>query len=192
MTSLEHLDPANYLRTPWKNGRGVLVDIARQGQGWDGAGLIWHYGRTAIVEPGPFSDLSGYDRLQVVIRGRGLVLVTPAGDIDLREPFRPHRYDGGMPIVTRLEQGAVEVANLIADRRKVAIDLRVASSGDVVPAAPGEHIVHAAADSASVMVSDETCPLLEDHAVRVRCAMETSIRVKSGRVLIASVYPLAA
>lgn len=189
---LEHLDPANYLRVPWKNGRGVLVDIARQGDGWDGAGLIWHYGRTAIIEPGPFSDLSGYERLQVVIKGQGLVLVTPAGDIDLREPFRPRRYDGGTPIVTRLEQGPVEVANLIADRRKVEIDLRVASSGDVIACRPGEHIVHAAAETACVTILDETCPLREDHAVRFRCATAIGIQVGSGRVLIASVYPLGA
>ena len=192
MTPLEHLDPANYLQVPWKNKRGVLVDIARQGDGWEGAGLIWHYGRTAIVEPGPFSDLSGYDRLQVVIKGRGLVLVTPDGEIDLRRPFAPQRYDGGTPIVTRLENGAVKVANLIADRRKVAIDLRVASSGDGVVCPPGEHIVHAAAGRASLTVSDQTCPLLEDHAIRFRCAEITNIQVGSGRVLIASVYPLAA
>ena len=32
---------------------------------WDG--MIWRFGRTAIVTPGPFSDLSGFDRQQVLV-----------------------------------------------------------------------------------------------------------------------------
>jgi environmental stress-induced protein Ves len=64
------LDPAGYRRTPWKNGGGVTVDIAEHED-------AWRFGRTPITTSGPFSDYSGFDRAQVLVAGRGLVLQTP-------------------------------------------------------------------------------------------------------------------
>lgn len=191
MLDIERLDPAHYQRIPWKNGAGVLVDIVREGGGWDGRDgppLAWHYGRTQIVSNGPFSDLTGYERLQVVIAGRGLVLVTPTGEIDLRHAFRPVRYDGGTPITTRLESGAVEVANLIADRRRFTIDLRVGTAGDTLECAPGDHIVHAAAEAAAIDLAGHAVSLSPDHAVRWRGPTGAALHVRSGRVVMASVY----
>ena len=55
----------------------------------------------------------------MLVAGRGLVLQTPDGEIDVRRPFRPVRFAGETPIVSRLEAGPVEVVNLIGDRRQV-------------------------------------------------------------------------
>ncbi|HEX9327417.1 MAG TPA: HutD family protein, partial [Reyranella sp.] len=52
-------------------------------------GDVWRFSRTPIAVAGPFSDYSGFDRLQVVVTGSGLVLQTPTGEIDVRRPFRP-------------------------------------------------------------------------------------------------------
>ena len=41
----------------------------------------------------------------------------------MRTPFRPVRFAGETPIVSRLEAGPVEVVNLIGDRAMVRIDL---------------------------------------------------------------------
>ena len=63
---LTTIDPAAYRHTPWKNGGGVTIDIAESllpgfpPGSWEG--MVWRFGRTAIVAPGPFSDLSGFDR----------------------------------------------------------------------------------------------------------------------------------
>ena len=73
MNAVVRLDPRAYRRTPWKNGGGITVDIAEDGD-------VWRFGRTPIVAPGPFSDYSGFDRLQVLVAGRGLVLQTPDGE----------------------------------------------------------------------------------------------------------------
>src|SRR5262245_30603214 len=100
------IDPAQYRRTPWKNGGGVTIDIAED----DG----WRFGRTPITAPGPFSDYTGFDRAQVLVSGCGLVLETPDGEIDVRTPFKPVTFAGETPIVSRLEAGPVEVVNLIA------------------------------------------------------------------------------
>ena len=93
---LATIDPTSFRRTPWKNGGGVTIDIAESmlagfaPGSWEG--MIWRFGRTSIVTPGPFSDLSGYDRQQVLVSGSGLVLDTPVGEIDVR--FLQRALDG--------------------------------------------------------------------------------------------------
>jgi environmental stress-induced protein Ves len=187
---LTALPASGFRRTPWKNGGGVSTDIAdcyrpdATPGAWEG--VIWRLGRTRIVAPGPFSDLTGYERLQVVIAGRGLVLVTPDAEIDLREPFRPMRYDGATPIVTRLEHGPVEVVNLIAERALCDIALVVLKSGESAELRPGLHLLHAPdgdvggeaggqafeikAGDALRIETDEPCRLLLARAGLALCA----------------------
>ena len=96
------LSPRHYVRFPWKNGAGLTTDIAaryREGEAnGDWSAVLWRFGRTAIVAPGPFSDLAGFDRWQAVVAGRGLKLDTPGGEVDLGEAFVPKRYPGEAPI----------------------------------------------------------------------------------------------
>lgn len=192
MLDIERLDPTRYRHIPWKNGRGELLIIARDGADtWEGMGVAWHFGRTSIVENGPFSDLSGYERLQTVIKGSGLVLVTASGEIDLRTPLRPQRYDGGTPIVTRLEAGPVEVVNLIADRRKFAIDLRVGDTSAPLPCRAGVHLVYAASGPARVTIDGTAFELEEDHALRWRTDSGCTVTTTSGSPLIASIMPVS-
>ena len=91
---------------------------------------------------GPFSDYTGFDRVQVLVAGHGLVLETPDGEIDVRRPFRPVRFAGETVIVSRLEAGPVEVVNLIGDRRRVGIDLTVLEAGRTQRLGPGVHIAY--------------------------------------------------
>ena len=190
VAGVEPLSPSSYRSIPWKNGGGVLVAIATGdsgGDGWGSTGVSWHFGRTSIVAPGPFSDLTGFERLQVVIKGTGLVLVAPHEEIDLRHPFRPQRYDGGTPITTRLENGPVEVVNLIADRSRFDIDLRVWTTGDQLACRPGVHIVHAPNGAAVVDVDGIGYDVPADHALRLQSTGPTVVQVISGRLLIGSI-----
>jgi uncharacterized protein len=92
------LDPTQYRRTPWKNGGGTTIDIAEKDD-------IWRFGRTPITAPGPFSDYTGFDRAQVLVAGCGLVLETPNGEIDLRQPLQPVRFAGETPIKSPSRRG---------------------------------------------------------------------------------------
>ena len=148
---------------PWKNGRGELVVIDSEGgKSWQDMGVAWHFGRTAIIEEGPFSDYTGYERLQVVTKGAGLVLVAPDHEIDLRLPMHPRRYDGGTPIRTLLEKGPVEVVNLIADRGRFDIDLRVGKAGAQMFCKSGRHVVYAPVGAALVEIDGHAYTLAED------------------------------
>ena len=185
------LDPAGYRRTPWKNGGGVTIDIAdawREGVtpgAWEG--MVWRFGRTAITAPGPFSDLSGFDRVLTVVVGSGLVLAAPDREIDVRVPFAPVRFAGETRIASRLEAGPVEVVNLIGDRSAVGIDMRVLEAGQNLDLAVGTHIAYCPVGSAELACLQQPHGLAEDHALRIELAGEGAITCVRGRLLVASV-----
>lgn len=189
MILTEPLAPEHHRRIPWKNGRGELVLIDGEGtENWQDMGVAWHFGRTAIVEDGPFSDYTGYERLQVVIKGAGLVLVAPDHEIDLRTPMLPRRYDGGTPIRTRLEKGPVEVVNLIANRTLFDIELRVGKSGTPLVCKSGRHVVYAPAGAAQIEIGGRTSALAEHHALRVHTDSVSNIIVLDGQVIVGSIH----
>jgi environmental stress-induced protein Ves len=186
---ITRLDPSLYRRTPWKNGGGVTVDIADAYAPGASAGawsaMLWRFGRTQIVAPGPFSDLSGYDRILTVIGGRGLALEIAGGrELDIREPFRPVRFAGEDRIVSRLEAGPVAVLNLIADRER-AIDVAVLSAKDAHKLDAAINIVYAIEDS-ELAIGGRSHRLPADHALRIDAA-GSGVMVHSGRIALASI-----
>jgi environmental stress-induced protein Ves len=189
MTNVSRLDPSTYRRTPWKNGGGVTIDIAdayapgAEPGGW--SGMLWRLGRTRIVEPGPFSDLSGYDRILTVIGGRGLVLEVEGGaPLDARAPFRPVRFRGEDRITSRLEAGPVAVLNLIADRER-RIDVAILSEADALPLDGAINIAYAIEDGV-VALGDAVFSLAADEALRIEPA-RGMLAVRSGRLALASI-----
>jgi environmental stress-induced protein Ves len=185
---ITRLDPAAYRRTPWKNGGGITIDIAdayapgAQPGGW--SEMLWRLGRTQIVEPGPFSDLSGYDRILTVIGGRGLVLEIAGGTaLDVREPFRPVRFVGEDCITSRLEAGPVAVLNLMSDR-KHAIDVTVLSGQCTRALDAAINIVYAIEDC-EIVVGGRLLALKLDEALRSDQGGELTMR--SGRVALATI-----
>lgn len=176
------LDPVSYRSTPWKNGRGTTVDIAYSGESW-------RFGRTPILEPGPFSDYTGFDRVQSLVAGSGLVLQTPSGEIDVRQPFRPVRFAGELPIVSRLEAGPVEVVNLIGARAEVAIDMAVLDESQTLNLQPGTHIAYNPRGDALVAVQGSERPLGPDYALRLQLTGPLRLTGLAGCLLVASIVP---
>ncbi|MFO1162461.1 MAG: HutD family protein [Reyranellaceae bacterium] len=174
------LAPQHYRRTPWKNGGGVTTDIAHDGE-------TWRFSRTPITTPGPFSDYAGFDRMQVLVGGRGLVLETPDGEIDVRTPFKPVRFAGELAIVSRLEAGPVEVMNLLGDRALVGLDLAVVDAGASRRLGPGLHLAYCPGDSAVVRLGEEKRALAADHALRLEQVEGAALACETGRIIVGSV-----
>jgi environmental stress-induced protein Ves len=174
------LDPARYQRTPWKNGGGITVDIAFDGD-------VWRFSRTPITAAGPFSDYTGFDRLQVLVAGRGLVLQTPAGEIDVRQPFRPVRFAGETPIASRLESGPVEVVNLLGDRSQVRLDLAVLEAGQTQDLGPGLHVAYCPGGRARLLIDDQAYDLEADGGLRIEKDKERTVACVAGRIVLGSV-----
>ncbi len=188
---LTPLSPESFRSKPWKNGGGVTLDIAdvcapgADPAAWEG--MIWRLGRTAIVQPGPFSDLTGYERLQAVIVGSGLVLDGADGEIDLRQPFRPVRYDGGIPLVSRLENGPVEVLNLMVDRSLCAADMVVPVAGEGMVLTRGIHILYAPGKAVTGRCGAEAFVVPGGHALRIDAEADVALTVEAGQVLLATI-----
>jgi uncharacterized protein len=174
------LDPAQYRRIPWKNGGGVTVDIAFDGD-------VWRFSRTPITVAGPFSDYTGFDRMQVLVAGRGLVLQTPSGEIDVRRPFHPVRFAGETPIVSRLEAGPVEVVNLLGDRSRVRIGLEVLEAGRTRDLDPGLHIAYCPGGQARLQIDDRTFDLAADGGLRIERSNERVAACVAGLIVLGSV-----
>jgi hypothetical protein len=187
---LTPLSPAHYRRFPWKNGGGVTIDIAEAREpgsapgAWEG--LIWRLGRTTIAAPGPFSDLSGFDRQQVVVAGSGLWLVGPARAIDLSAPFRPVAYPGEERLVSRLDEGPVEVVNLIAARGRVKAELTVAQAGERLTLNSPLLILYAPAGAVRLGRDAAVRTLAHDHALRIEEA-QGALLVEEGTLLAATI-----
>jgi len=190
MSAITLLDPAGYQRFSWKNGGGVTTDIAaayRPGAkpgGWDG--LLWRFGYTPITAPGPFSSLPGIDRCQVVVGGRGLMLETPDGDIDLRQPFAPVRFAGETPIHARLEDGPVVVVNLLGARAAVTLSMVVLQPDRPHVLTAGFHIAYACSGDA-VLECPGPHPIASDHAVRIESGGGMVLTARQNRMVLASV-----
>jgi uncharacterized protein len=194
--TLTRLDSAGYRRTPWKNGGGVTVDVAGASLpgvapgAWDG--VIWRFGQTRIERPGPFSDLSGFDRLLAVIEGQGLVL-HPAGApaLDVRERFHPVRFPGEWQIESELEDGPVAVVNLMADRHRAAIDLRFAAGIAQLAFEPGTLVLYAVAGASTVELSSDSIELAPSDAVQVESGRPMAITLRSGVIAAAWISVLS-
>jgi uncharacterized protein len=188
------LDPATYRHTPWKNGGGITIDIAISllpgfaPGSWEG--LVWRFGRTAIVSSGPFSGLSGFDRQLVLVSGLGLVLETPDEEIDVRQPLKPVRFAGETRIVSRLEAGPVEVVNLLGDRSRVSIDLSCLAVGATSCHPAGVHIIYAAATSCDLFINGNGCEIAIGHALRIDAAESFTVASRTGTAIVASIFPV--
>lgn len=187
--TLTRLNPDGYRRLPWKNGGGTLIDIADAyrtdaPRAWDS--LLWKFGRTAITEPGPFSHLPGLARMQMVIRGEGLILASEDQEFDERRAFTPVRFSGELAIVTRLEAGPVEVVNLMASTA-FAIDLVALTEPSGLTLAAGAHVIYAAAGESLVEIDGAAYPLRDDHALQLDSTSPAQLSLVSGLIVVGSI-----
>ena len=86
--------------TPWKNGGGVIHEIARSDKNGEAG---WRISLATIDRDGPFSDFTGYDRTIVPLDGAGFELSFDDGGafvLDRR----------GVPFVLRERKGILPLA----------------------------------------------------------------------------------
>lgn len=152
---------------------------------WDG--MRWRLSRTRIERPGPFSDLSGYDRVLAVVDGRGLVLCpAEASPLDAREPFRPIRFPGEWRVDSRLEAGPVGVLNLMGDRRLLDIDLRFLVAPQTVTMQADVVLLYAVT-STRFRIAGVPHELAADHALRLADRDPIAVAHADGVLAVASV-----
>lgn len=89
-----HLSSADYIKQPWKNGRGTTTELWRLER--EGT-LLVRLSRASVVEDGPFSLFPGVERNLTVLSGPGFRLTGPG--IDLRcDPLVPVAFPGDVEV----------------------------------------------------------------------------------------------
>lgn len=191
MTRIVSLSPADYVEFPWKNGRGVTTDIAAayrpEAKSRDWTEMLWRFGRTPILESGPYSDLTGFERLQVLIAGDGFTIYTADGAVhrDLSRAYVPVRYDGGTKLTGRLNGGPVETVNFLYRRDMFDGDLLAPEPGATLALRAGTHLIHAPDGAATIEIDGTARPLAGRHALRIDG--DAALALREGRALVASV-----
>ena len=115
------------------------------------------------------------------------MLHTPSGEIDVRYPFRPVRFAGETPIMSRLEAGPVEVINLMGERRRVRLDLAVLEAGRTQGLDAGLHIAYCPDGQARLRIDDETYDLEADGELRIDKNKERAVACVAGLIVLGSV-----
>ncbi|MBR0724644.1 HutD/Ves family protein [Bradyrhizobium manausense] len=185
------LNSQDYTRSPWKNGGGIFTDIAdahRPGataKDWDS--LLWRFASTPIVAPGPFSHMPGIDRLQMVVRGRGLVLKAPGQEFDEREPFTTVSFTGEMEIVTALEAGPVEVVNLMARRGAAEIELTALRQPGERPLSAGTHLLYAVSGNCGIRLNNEEFIIPGGSTLKAELTAASRLTLISGLAVLGSI-----
>ncbi|EIG61478.1 MULTISPECIES: HutD family protein [unclassified Bradyrhizobium] len=185
------LKSEDYARSPWKNGGGIFTDIADAHRAdssvrdWDS--LLWRFASTPIVAAGPFSHMPGIDRLQMVVGGRGLVLKSPTQEFDEREPFTTVRFTGELEIVTELQEGPVEVVNLMGRRGAVALELEaLRAPGDRrLPA--GTHLIYAAHGDCDIRLDGTDFAISHENTLKVELTGASALALVSGLAVLGSI-----
>lgn len=91
---MRHLTTVDYTRQPWKNGKGVTVELARHEK--DGA-LLWRLSMATVAEDGPFSLFPGIERNLTVLTGPGFRLTGEGMALECR-PLVPVAFPGDVAV----------------------------------------------------------------------------------------------
>jgi environmental stress-induced protein Ves len=67
------INPNEFKRLPWKNGKGETIELAMN-EGGSLADFDWRISMASVTEDGPFSDFSGYQRHLLLLKGIGIEL----------------------------------------------------------------------------------------------------------------------
>ena len=108
---MEILRCADLIDVPWKNGGGTTRNIA---MGLTDAQTAWRLSRADVAQDGPFSNFAGLERILTVVTGGGMALEHPGGTLHAR-PWQPVRFDGGLEVFSRLQDGPLTDFNLMFD-----------------------------------------------------------------------------
>ncbi|MBA3910688.1 MAG: hypothetical protein C0524_12585 [Rhodobacter sp.] len=96
-----HLTSADYTRQPWKNGRGVTVELWRCERNGE---MLARLSRASVVEDGPFSIFPGIERNLTVLSGPGFRLT--GEDHAFRcDPLLPVAFPGDVALMATETNG---------------------------------------------------------------------------------------
>lgn len=122
----ELLTPGDYVEVPWRNGRGVTSEIARDPAAGDE--FAWRVSIAGISENGPFSNFVGCNRVILTLDGEGISLEHAELDRSvLLGSLEPYEFSGDWATSCQLRGGPVRDFNVITDRTRASARVEIAT-----------------------------------------------------------------
>lgn len=110
------ISPVEFKKIPWKNGLGETTELAISA-GDSVADFSWRLSIASVVEPGVFSDFSGYYRQLILISGAGITLTHDELHTDcLVQLLDVAAFDGGCHTVGSLHHGPIHDFNVMVKK----------------------------------------------------------------------------
>lgn len=124
-------------KVPWKNGAGLMREIAVEPRGAAADTLDWKLSWAETTKNSPFSAFPGIDRSIILLRGAGLRLkmlkdATVVNFVDPREPFF---FSGDDRIDAELVGGPTENLSILLRRDRFWTSATWVDTGTDVPPA---------------------------------------------------------
>jgi uncharacterized protein len=117
---LELIDLNELPKVPWRNGAGLMREIAVEPRGAGGDTLDWKFSWAETTKNSPFSAFPGLDRSLVLLRGAGLRLTFAGAEtavsFDNRE--KPLSFKGEEKVEAELIDGPSENLSILLRRDK--------------------------------------------------------------------------
>jgi environmental stress-induced protein Ves len=134
VSEVERFDFAAIVARPWKNGAGQTREIALAPGGASMDAFDWRISVAEVERDAPFSAFAGIDRCVALLRGAGMRLRSPHGELDhrldrLHEPFR---FAGETPLDATLLGGACTDFNVMTRRGRWSAEVVPLRSGTTV------------------------------------------------------------
>lgn len=112
------IPPSQFIKIPWKNGKGTTNELAISDSGTVDD-FDWRLSIADVVEDGPFSDFSGYQRNLLLIKGKGIHLQHDQQKTNqLDQLLDMATFDGANQTTGKLIAGPVTDFNLITRQGK--------------------------------------------------------------------------
>jgi environmental stress-induced protein Ves len=121
---------SEYRQMRWANGGGLTDELFVHCDP-DSGRLLWRMSMADVSLDGPFSQFDGYDRILVLLSGRGLNLRFDGGNaVDLGEIYDQVSFYGDVATYATLRAGPIKDFNLIVDRKTFGASVSILRESD--------------------------------------------------------------
>lgn len=160
------LQPADYVRMPWKDGGGQTTEIASHPTAATLADFDWRVSIADVAGDGPFSSFAGVDRVLALLAGAGMRIAGSTHAAELRAPYEPYAFSGDDATSCTLVDGPVRDFNLMVRRGRARGSVVVvrAESARIAPAR--WRVCHTAAGTIECLTPGHPpLAIAQDHSV---------------------------
>ncbi|MCB1845182.1 MAG: HutD family protein, partial [Halioglobus sp.] len=145
---------SEYRQMPWANGGGLTDELCIHYDEETGH-MLWRISMADVALDGPFSCFEGYDRVLVLINGRGLTLNFNSGTtVGLHEPYDQVSFAGDIGTHAILLDGPIQDFNVIVRRNALKAEVTILRDACILSLLPN-------AETLAILALDNDLTIVE-------------------------------